>query len=79
LFRELGGVRIASDMTDGRPDPLNTTCANCGGAFHCGADEDACWCDAVILAREERETVISLGLEGCLCRDCLKGSLKEGT
>jgi hypothetical protein len=54
----------------------NTTCARCGGAFHCGANDPApCACTglklnpALLAALRERYT-------GCLCLRCL-GELAE--
>ncbi len=50
-----------------------TRCARCGRPFHCGADSPSCWCDAVELTPAKRERLAALGLQGCLCRECLEG------
>jgi hypothetical protein len=52
-------------------DAPDAACPRCGGAFHCGAqDEQPCWCNALTLgpallaALRERH-------ESCLCQTCL--------
>lgn len=46
-------------------------CARCGSEFRCGADTPSCWCDRVRLSEAQRARLAELGLEGCLCPDCL--------
>lgn len=48
------------------------TCARCGRGFLCGADTPSCWCDLVTLSDEQRASLVSLRLTGCLCRECLE-------
>ena len=52
---------------------MDTTasCARCGGAFHCGADDpQPCACTQIKI---EPETLARLRqtYQGCLCRRCL--------
>jgi hypothetical protein len=49
----------------------DATCARCGAAFHCGAnDREPCWCAALHV---EPLTLAQLAadLRGCLCPACL--------
>lgn len=54
------------------PSPTRA-CSLCGRSFHCGADEDFCWCEEVALTERQRAALAELNLEGCLCRKCLEG------
>jgi len=60
------------ETTEPEMPEANAACSKCSAPFHCGAEEDWCWCDQVKLAPEQRARLTSLGLEGCLCRDCLQ-------
>jgi hypothetical protein len=40
-------------------------CAACGAAFHCGKDEDRCWC-------VDLPALTPVPGRGCLCRACLQ-------
>jgi len=47
-------------------------CARCGAPFHCGKDEDRCWCETL-------PPLTPVPGRGCLCRKCLEEELKQRT
>ncbi len=67
----MGGTSQAAPQPGAEHRP-EVRCARCGRAFHCGADSPTCWCDAIVLTPEGRERLAALGLQGCLCRECLE-------
>ncbi|MDQ7026686.1 MAG: cysteine-rich CWC family protein [Anaerolineae bacterium] len=54
-------------------DNNNTSCSQCGVAFHCAyqADEKSCWC--FHLAHMPYDDSV----EGCLCPNCLSERINQ--
>jgi Cysteine-rich CWC len=52
------------------------SCESCGREFACGADERACWCGELVLARE-RLAILREHFERCLCPDCLAVAARD--
>lgn len=51
---------------------METRCAQCGAAMSCNP-QGKCWCKEL----PKGPMRVSEELEGCLCRGCLEGRLKE--
>lgn len=58
-------------------EPANASCARCGAAFHCGANDPApCPCTGLVLAPE---LLLRLRRQytGCLCLGCLRALAQD--
>ena len=54
------------------PETLSDRCPRCGGAFHCGAQDNApCPCGSLVLS-PSLQADLRQRYQGCLCLSCLR-------
>nr|WP_202436427.1 cysteine-rich CWC family protein [Vibrio eleionomae] len=68
-WKELDERERAKLMSELAGEISTHTCPSCGKPAQCdiAAGKSTCWCFSV----EEREPMLGLETESCLCRDCL--------